>query len=55
MLTTRQRNPLKGKQALVAVATKILRIMFALVKSGQSYCPGKLMSRCQQEAAKAAA
>ncbi len=54
-LTTRQRNPLKGKQALVAVATKILRIMFALVKSGQRYCRAEIVSRCQQEAAKAAA
>lgn len=54
-LTMRPRNPLKGKQALVAVATKILRIMFALVKSGQRYCPGKLMDRRRQEAVKAAA
>ena len=35
LLTTRQHNPLKGKKALVAVATRILRIMFALVKSGR--------------------
>jgi len=54
-LRMRQRNPLKGKQALVAVATKILRIMFALVKSGQEYCPGKLLGRCQQQLAETAA
>jgi len=52
----RQHNPLKGKQALVAVATRILRIMFALVKCGEEYCADKLVrSRCQQEVSKAAA
>lgn len=51
---TRDRNPLKKMQALMAVACKLLRILYAMVTKGVKYDPGKLLSdirRPQKEAA----
>lgn len=41
-LRHRRQNPLKGSQALVAIACKLLRIMFALVHKGELYDPRKV-------------
>lgn len=40
---TRQQNPLKAKQALVAVACKLLRVMFHLATKGQMYDAAKVL------------
>ena len=35
--TTRQRNPLKGKQAVVAVGCKLIRVFYAILTHGVDY------------------
>lgn len=40
--TTRLKNPLKGKQAVVAVGCKLIRVFYSLLKNGASYDPVKL-------------
>ena len=42
--TTRQKNPLKGKQAIVAAGCKLIRVFYAILKHGVDYDPGKLRS-----------
>ena len=42
--TTRLRNPLKGKQAVVAVSCKLIRIFWSLLKSGSAYDAQRLRS-----------
>lgn len=40
--TTRQKNPLKGKQAIIAAGCKLIRVFYAILKHGVDYNPGKL-------------
>lgn len=40
--TTRQKNPLKGKQAIVAAGCKLIRVFYAILKHGVDYDPKKL-------------
>ena len=40
--TTRQRNPLKGKQAIIAAGCKLIRVFYAILKRGVDYDPQKL-------------
>ena len=40
--TTRQKNPLKGKQAVIAAGCKLIRVFYAILKHGVDYDPGKL-------------
>ena len=40
---TRERNPLKKMQALMAVACKLLRVLYAMVTKGVKYDPGKML------------
>lgn len=40
--TTRQKNPLKGKQAIVAAGCKLIRVFYAILKRGVDYNPQKL-------------
>lgn len=40
--TTRQKNPLKGKQAIIAAGCKLIRVFYAIVKRGVDYDPQKL-------------
>ncbi len=40
-LTGRRENPLRRPQALVAVAMQLIRVLFALAKSGHAYDPDK--------------
>ena len=52
--TTRQKNPLKGKQAIIAAGCKLIRVFYAILKHGVDYDPGKLradMIRPEREAA----
>ena len=42
--TTRLRNPLKGKQAVVAVSCKLIRIFWSLLKTGSAYDAVRLRS-----------
>lgn len=40
--TTRQRNPLKGKQAVVAVGCKLIRVFYAILTHGVDYDANRL-------------
>ena len=42
--TTRIHNPLKGKQAMIAVSCKLIRVFYALLTKGTDYDAGKLRS-----------
>lgn len=46
---TRSQNPLKGKQALVAVISKLLRLLFALARKQRLYDPDKAMGAWRAE------
>ena len=41
--TTREINPLKKKQSLVVIACKLLRVIFAILRTGTHYNPDKLL------------
>ena len=52
--TTRQNNPLKGKQAIIAAGCKLIRVFYAILKHGAEYDPQKLrMDRIRPEPAAA--
>ena len=40
--TTRQKNPLKGKQAVVAVGCKLIRVFYAILTHGVDYDANRL-------------
>ena len=40
--TTRQKNPLKGKQAAVAVGCKLIRVFYAILTHGVDYDANRL-------------
>ena len=40
--TTRLKNPLKGKQAIVATGCKLIRVFYAILTHGVEYDPQKL-------------
>lgn len=42
--TTRQKNPLKGKQAVIAVGCKLIRILYTLLTKGVEYDAGRMHS-----------
>lgn len=42
--TMRVKNPLKGRQAIIAVACKLIRIFYAMLSKGVDYDPYKLLS-----------
>lgn len=46
---TRPQNPLKGKQALVALACKLLRVLFTLAKKQCTYDPAKALGAWRTE------
>lgn len=41
--TTRKENPLKKMQSLIAVACKILRIIYTILRTGQQYDPERML------------
>lgn len=51
---TREENPLKKMQALMAVACKLLRVLYAMVTKGTRYDPEKLLSDIRRPQKKAA-
>lgn len=46
--TTRERNPLKKMQSLVAIACKLIRIFYRILTSGVTFDPGKMISDIQR-------
>ena len=42
--TTREKNPLKKKQSIIAMSCKLIRVFYALTTKGTSYDPVKLMT-----------
>lgn len=46
---TRSKNPLAGKQAMIAVACKLLRILFTLAKQNVNYDPAKALGTWRLE------
>ncbi len=40
--TTREQNPLKKMQSLIAIACKLLRTIFTILKKGIKYDPKKM-------------
>ncbi|MBQ9031071.1 MAG: IS110 family transposase [Parasporobacterium sp.] len=54
--TTRTENPLKKMQSLIVIACKILRIIYAILRTGTKYDPAKMLKDIKrpQKAAKAA-
>lgn len=48
-LKTRRENPLKSQQALVAIACKLLRVMFTLVKENRLYDPERVLGAYRQQ------
>lgn len=51
---TRKQNPLKKKEALIAVGLKLLRVMFKLVTARELYDPSKVLGHYREEQLKAA-
>ena len=51
---TREENPLKKMQALMAVACKLLRVLYAMVTKGTRYDPEKHLSDIRRPQKKAA-
>ncbi len=41
--TTREKNPLKKMQSMIAVACKLVRVFYLILKTGATYDAGKLM------------
>lgn len=52
--TTREKNPLKKKQSLMAVAAKLIRVCFGMVKNGTPYDPTKVLKDIRRVEPKAA-
>lgn len=51
---TRDRNPLKKMQALMAVACKLLRVLYAIMTKGVKYDPEKMLGDIRRPESKAA-
>lgn len=51
---TRENNPLKKMQALMAVACKLLRVLYAMITKGVKYDPEKLLGDIRREPKRAA-
>ena len=47
--TTRSNNPLKKMQSLIAIACKLLRIIFTILKKGIKYDPRKMLKDIRRE------
>lgn len=52
--TTRQDNPLKKKQSLIVIACKILRVIYAILKTGTKYDPEKMLRDIKRPEVKSA-
>ena len=52
--TNREQNPLKKMQSLMAVAAKLIRVFFGIMKSGQAYDPERLLRDIHRPGTRAA-
>ena len=52
--TGRKENPLKKIQSIVAVSTKLIRVVFGMIKNDKPYDPEKMMSDIHRPVKKAA-
>ena len=41
--TTREKNPLKKKQSMIALCGKLIRVIFAIIPKNKKYAPVKLL------------
>ena len=48
-LTTRKKNPLKKKQALVVVSKKIITVIYSLLKKNETYKPELVLGAVRKE------
>lgn len=48
--TTRENNPLKKKQSLIALCCKLIRVFYAILKKGVKYDGNKMLSDIKREA-----
>jgi len=48
-LRERPKNPLRGKQALIAVGLKVMRIMFYMAKNQEKYDPNKALGEVRKQ------
>lgn len=51
--TTRDNNPLKKMQSLIVIACKILRVIYAILKTGTTYDPQKMLKDIKRPALQA--
>ncbi len=49
--TTREKNPLKKMQSMIAVACKLVRVFYLILKTGATYDAAKLMGDIRRPAA----
>ncbi len=49
--TTRDRNPLKKMQSMIAVACKLIRVFYLILQTGATYDAAKLMGDIRKLAA----
>lgn len=52
--TTRQNNPLKKMQSLIAIACKILRVIYTLLRTGRKYDPERMVKDIRRQEAESA-
>ena len=52
--TTREDNPLKKKQSIIAISCKLIRILFVVLKNNVEYDPNKMMNDIKRNIIKAA-
>ena len=52
--TTREKNPLKKMQSMIAVACKLIRLFYMLLTTGREYDPAKMIGDIQRPMALAA-
>ena len=48
-LTTRNKNPLKKKQALVVISKKVITIIYSLIKKQENYKPERVFGKIRQQ------
>lgn len=53
--TTREKNPLKKKQSIIAMSCKLIRVFYAVITKGYAYDPAKLLTDIHRNAPSAAA
>ena len=52
--TTREKNPLRKMQSLMAVAAKLIRVFFGILRSGKAYDPERLFRDIRRPGTQAA-